>query len=156
MADVVNRATAQHIASVHAPDFDPGAWVIFGKARAAEIPAIRALVAAVPQRHRKVVGDNVVEMDAGEKATVDAALASAAKDVAANELEAADTLMRAFAEVLIDELNANAARVKAILDAVDAATNLTTLKTAVALITDPPTRNLAQLKTALRAKLNGG
>ena len=63
MADVVNKATGQYRRSVNTPDFPDTEWLIN--------PDLTA-VAGVPQRHWKVVGNAVVEMDATEKERVDA------------------------------------------------------------------------------------
>lgn len=65
-------------------------------------------------------------------------------------------LLRAIAAVLLDELNLHAAKINAILDAVDAATSLADLKTRIAAIPDYPQRTLSQVKTAIQNKLTGG
>ena len=63
-------------------------------------------------------------------------------------------LIRAMAEVMLDEVNNHALTINAILDAADAASNLATFKTAMAAITDIPPRTLAQMKTAIQNKLS--
>ena len=92
-------------------------------------------------------------MTAPQRAAVDAAELEAQKDAVADEFDRAMTVMRAFGEVLVDELNARADTINAILDAADNATNLGTFKTAMLAIADYPQRTLAQLKTAVRNKL---
>jgi hypothetical protein len=63
---------------------------------------------------------------------------------------------RAVAAVLLDELNAHADKINAILSAVDAATSLADLKTRIGLIADYPQRTLAQAKTSINNKIDSG
>lgn len=65
MAFVVERATAKFKASANTGDFNPTNYIINPDA------ASQTVCRTVPEHYRKVVGDTVVEMDAGEKATVD-------------------------------------------------------------------------------------
>jgi hypothetical protein len=58
--------------------------------------------------------------------------------------------------VILDEFNAHATKMNAILDAVDGAASLAALKTAVALIADYPQRTKAQLLTAMQGKIQAG
>jgi len=53
----------------------------------------------------------------------------------------------------LDELNADSAKINALLTAIDNASSLANLKTAVLAIKDLPTRTAAQVKTAIRNKL---
>ena len=111
-------------------------------------------VAGVPKKHwARPLTDPVTEMSAGDKAVVDAALDTARKDDIADEFDAIDTVMRAFGEVVVDEFNTHAARINAILDAIDGASDFSEVKTAIAAISDINDRTLAQLKTAVRSKL---
>lgn len=64
--------------------------------------------------------------------------------------------LRAVVLVALDELNAHALKLNAILDAVDGAATLAALKTAIAAIPDYPQRTPAQLKTAMQTKIAGG
>lgn len=64
--------------------------------------------------------------------------------------------LRAVLLIVLDELNAHALKLNAILDAVDGAANLAGLKTAVAAIADYPPRTKAQLLTAITNKVNAG
>lgn len=63
-------------------------------------------------------------------------------------------VFRAMAAMLLDELNAHATKIKAILDAVDGSTTLANLKSAVALIADPPQRTINQVVTVLKSKID--
>jgi len=63
---------------------------------------------------------------------------------------------RALALVVLDELNVHAARITAILDAIDGASSLADVKTAIAAINDIPQRTIAQLKTAMKAQIAAG
>lgn len=77
-----------------------------------------------------------------------------------NALQADDDLNakrdRALALTILDELNNHALKINAILDAIDGATNLATLKSAVAAIADYPPRTQQQLITALQNHVNAG
>ena len=143
MADYVNTATLAVELSVNSHD---APWVT--------LPRADALVAlAIPQQYRKWTGSAVAEMTAPEKAAVDAAALTASRAVAAAELDRVDSITRSFMLLVLDELNAHAAKINAILTAIDGAASLGALKTAVALIADYPTRTAAQLRNAIAAKL---
>lgn len=64
-----------------------------------------------------------------------------------------ERLVRALMEIILDEFNLHAAKHNALLNAIDAATTLANLKTAVLAIPDYPTRTAAQLVTAIKAKI---
>ena len=121
MADFVNTTTCAVELSVNDK---PVGWVTLTRAEA-------ELALAIPQQYRKWDGKGVVEMTAPEKATVDAALASAAKDasVASVGNGAKVDLLRAVALVMLDEVNA--------------------LRTRAGLAT----RTVTQLQDALKAKM---
>lgn len=142
--NVLHRATKDYRQSVNTPDYPIADWI--------HGPDLSAVVGQ-PSKYWTITGDVVTLMSQAERDAVDAAEVTAAKDAVADELDRVQTIMRAFAEALLDELNLHAERTTAILNAVDGASNLATLKTAVALIADVPTRTLAQLKTAVRGKL---
>lgn len=144
MANVLNRTTRQYLASVNTPDYPVAEWIVE--------PDLSA-VAGFPAKYWAIVGDMVSLMSQAERDAVDAAELAAARDAVAGAFDGVEDFARAFALILLDELNLHAARVTAILDAVDGASNLAGLKTAVAAIPDVPQRTIAQLKTALRAKL---
>ena len=72
---------------------------------------------------------------------------------ALGEMDSAQSLLRAFVLVLLDELNARADHTNAILTAIDNGSNLATVKSNIAAIGDFPQRTVAQLKTAMRAKI---
>lgn len=65
-------------------------------------------------------------------------------------------VIRAFMLLVLDELNAHTTKTNAILTAIDNASSLAQLKTAVAAITDLPTRTAQQLRTAIETKINAG
>ena len=108
---------------------------------------------AIPQQYRTLVGDNIVEMDASAKATVDAAALIVQRDALAAQLDQTEDVLRAFMLVVMDELNARALRWNAILDAIDGANNLVSLQSAVGAIEDYPQRTAQQLRDAVRARL---
>ncbi len=107
----------------------------------------------IPLHYRKLSGESIVEMDAGEKAAVDAQRLSDARDDVANRFEGVEDELRAFALAVLDEINLHAERVTAILDASDAAVSLADFKARIGLIDDVPTRTIAQMKAAVRGKL---
>lgn len=63
---------------------------------------------------------------------------------------------RALILVILDEFNAHALKINAILDAIDGAGTLAAVKAAVAAINDYPQRTAAQIKTAVIARIEAG
>ena len=63
---------------------------------------------------------------------------------------------RAFALLVLDELNAHAVKMNAVLTAIDTGANLTAVKANIAAIADYPARTAAQLKQAIRDKIDAG
>ena len=92
-------------------------------------------------------------MSPSEKGVVDANALAAARGDTASRLDQSEDVMRAFALAVLDEINLHAARITAILDAIDGANNLSSLKSGIGAIDDVPQRSIAQLKSALRGKL---
>jgi len=92
-------------------------------------------------------------MNQAARDAVDAAVLEASRDSTSAQFDAVEDVLRAFALALLDELNLHAARTTAILDAIDNGANLNAVKTAVASIPDVPQRTIANMKTAVRAKL---
>ena len=117
-----------------------------------ENPDLSAIT-GFPSKYWIITGDVVTLMDQAARDAVDAANLSDQRDNTANDMSDIEGIVRSFALVVLDELNLHAARVTAILDAVDAASNLAGLKTDVAAIADVPQRTIEQLKTAVRNKL---
>lgn len=74
MADVVNRTTLEYRESVHTPDFDPAQWLI------------NPVLPFCERKYWQIDGDLLSEMNAGEKAAVDAAEFEAAKTAKLEEL----------------------------------------------------------------------
>ena len=107
-----------------------------------------------PVRYWEITGDVVSLADAPTRAAIDAALLVTQRDALANDIDRAESFLRGFALVLLDELNAHSAKTNAILDAIDNASNLSGLKSAVGAISDLPIRTPAQLKTAVRSRLD--
>ena len=118
----IHRTSKQLLVSV------PSADLPESQANYIEEPDLSA-VSGQPNKYWVITGDVVTLMDAGAQAVVDAALAEAQADATANELDATQSIMKAFAEVLVDEIN------------------LLRAEHALA------ARTLAQLKTAVRGKL---
>lgn len=146
MPNYLHRTTKQQLRSIAPADLpEPEANYI-------RDPDLSA-VTGQPPKYWLIAGDTVTLMDQSARDAVDAAELSAESDSIADELDTPRTIVRAFAEVLLDELNAHALKINAILDAIDNANNLGDVKTSVAVIADHPQRSLAQLKTAVRSKL---
>jgi hypothetical protein len=147
MADVIHRTTLEYRLSVNEPDFPEPEW---------KWNPDMTQVAGVPPRYWKwdTPTERPVEQDAAEKAATDAAIAQAVEDGQMEPLDMKD-LWQAFALTVMDELNRHAATINAILDAIDNANNLSTLKSAVAAISDEPIRTGAQLKGAVRTRYQG-
>jgi hypothetical protein len=145
MADVLNTSTLEMRQSVNEVQYtDP--WIVITRAQ-------YDLWSIIPQRYRKWVVDHIEEMTQPEKDAVDLALLEATRDQIVQQLDQQEDILRAFAGLLVDELNAHASRTNALLNAIDAAASLAALKTAVAPIANLPTRTLAQMRTAIRNKI---
>jgi|GEM_PF-2886537 hypothetical protein len=144
MATVLNRTTKALLVSVNTVDYPTIDWIIE--------PDLSA-VAGFASKYWTITGDTVSLLDQAGRNAVDAAILSAQRDAIAAAMNATEDYARAFALVVLDEINLHATRITAILDAVDGANSLATLKTAVAAIADVPQRTIDQLKTALRNKL---
>jgi len=113
-------------------------------------------VAGLPPRYWNILVDVVLPMTQSERDAVDAAIAAGIRDAIASDVDRSHpSILRAFAELLVDELNDHSAKINAILDAADNATSLASFKTAMLSISDHPTRSLPQLKNAIRGKLDG-
>jgi len=99
------------------------------------------------------------QLDAVTRAQVDAAKALKYRTEAKSALSAAkadSATLRALLLIILDEFNLHTAKTNSILTAIDNATTLATLKTAVAAITDLPTRTAQQLRNAIQNKIDAG
>ena len=141
MSDVVNRTTNQYLRSVHEPDYPLVDWL--------HDPDLSA-VTGYGSQYWVITGDVVTLMDQAARDAVDAQILSDTRDAIANELDQLEGGLRALTGSILDELNAHALKLNAILDAIDGAGNLNEVKTAIAAITDYPQRTIAQVKTVFR------
>ena len=145
MASVLNRTTKEYRTSVNTPEFPVAVWIIE--------PDLSA-VAGFANKYWTITGDIVTLMTASQRAAVDAAELSAARDTTASNLDGLENIHRAAMLVILDEVNLHAQRFSTDFKAaVAGAATLAALKTSVSAIPDVPQRSIAQLKTALRAKL---
>ena len=144
MASVLNRTTREYRRSVNTPEYPVQDWIID--------PDLSA-VTGVPSRYWVITGDVVTEMDQAAKDAVDAQELADLYDKLADTLEQSDSYDRAIALTLLDGVNNLSGKITGILNAIDNATNLASLKSAIAAITDAPQRTPAELKAALRARL---
>lgn len=106
-----------------------------------------------PVKYWEISGNVITLADQATRDAIDAIEDSTRLDNVADELDRQQTIMRAFAEVVLAEINKHALKINEILDAIDGASNLSQIKAAIDAITDLPPRTLAQLKTAVRKKL---
>ncbi len=145
MANVLNRSTREYLVSVNTADYPSLSWIIN--------PDLSS-VAGQPTKYWKIAGDVVSLMTAGEQATADAAIQSASRDLVAAEMDQVEDVVRALTLTILDEINLHATRFSTQLQsAVAGAATFAAMKTAIAAIPAVPQRTIAQLKTALRAKL---
>lgn len=77
MSNVINRATLEYRTSVNTPNFPTDTWIIN--------PDLSALT-NVPTKYWKISGDLVLEMNASEKAVVDAAFTTQSGTVLQNSI----------------------------------------------------------------------
>lgn len=119
MSNVLNRTTKEFRRSVNTPDFPLAAWIINPDLSAVE---------GFANKYWLIAGDVVSLMSQSARDVVDADENTARLDSVADELDRVETIMRAFAEVVLDEIN--------------------TLRSQHGL----NARTLSQLKTAVRGK----
>ena len=134
MASVLNRTTKQYVRSANTPDYPTVDWIID--------PDMSA-VDGWPSKYWVITGDTVSLMDQAARDAVDAAELSARLDNEAEGIESPQSLQRAFAEVVLDEIN----MLRQQFNATTAESNQLT-NTAFA------DRTLAQVKAALRNKMD--
>jgi hypothetical protein len=80
---------------------------------------------------------------------------AAKKDTIVSQIDNSEDVLKAFALVLLDEINAHTTTTAGILAAAAAATSLADFKTRMAAVpAPPPQRTPIQLKTAIRAKMD--
>jgi hypothetical protein len=147
MSDFVNRTSAELVRSGNDPDYPGAGWIINP-----DLSAFDA-IGGYDARYATISGDDVLLKSQAERDAVDAADLEAGRDSTAAQLDELEGVLRAFALAVLDEINLHAVRITAILDAIDNASNLAGVKTAVAAIPDVPQRTVAQLKAAIRSKL---
>ena len=148
MADVLNTTTLEMRASVNeaAAPYSSPPWLVITREQF-------DLWSIIPQRYRKWTGSGIEEMTTPEKAAVDLALLEAQRDEIIQQLDQMEDILRAFAQLVMEQFNNHATRVNGILDAIDAGANIGSIKTAVAQINNLPTLDFANLRAAIRGKI---
>lgn len=148
MADVVNTETLELRSSVNegAAPYNASPWIVITRAQ-------YDLWSIIANQYRKWVTDHIEEMSQPEKNAVDAALLGSLRDAAIQQLDQIEDVIRAFMLVVLDQVNEHSGRIVGILDAIDQGANLTAIKTAIAAIQNIPQRTVAQMRSAIRAKL---
>ena len=144
MASALNRTTKQYLTSVNTPDYPVADWIVD--------PDLSAVV-GFPSIYWVITGDVVTLMTQVERDAVDATILEASRDALISEIDNVEDILRAFANVLLDELNAHSTKMAEISSIVDGAGNYSAFVTAMQGISDYPQRTLAQLRTAIRNKL---
>lgn len=96
MSSVLNRTTRQFRVSVNTPDFPVADWIIN--------PDMSATVGE-PQRYWVITGDVVSVMNQSAKDAVDAQIETDRLDSIADQLDQTQTFFKAFAQVMLDEIN---------------------------------------------------
>ncbi len=117
-------------------------------------PSITAAAQQVDPKYWLITGDAISLMSVAQRDAVDVAELIAARDALESLIDDPETYERAFALLVLDTFNAQAQKINEILNAADTATSLAEFKTAMALIQDAPERTSAQLKIALRNKID--
>jgi hypothetical protein len=148
MADVINTESLEIRRSVNegsAPHNAPP-WLVITRAQA-------DLWDIIPQRYRKWVTDHVEEMTQPEKDALDESILQAQRDAVVQQLDKIEDVLRAFMLAVLDEMNGHAAKINAILTAIDNGANVGAIKTNILAIADYPTRTVAQMRAAIRTKL---
>jgi hypothetical protein len=132
--------------------------------------AVEALRDGVPQRFLRFRDGAVVRLSEAERKEIvdaeEAAAAQRAEDAAAaeavaaaallamqSELDNAERITKGLALTILDEFNRLSARIRAFDAAVAASTSLANLQTRTAALADIPDRTAAQLKAAIKAKV---
>jgi hypothetical protein len=148
MADVLNTSTREMRASVNeaASPYNAAPWIVITRAQF-------DLWSIIPQRYRKWTGSAVEEMTQPEKDAVDMALLEAQRDAIIQQLDQMEDILRAFAQLVMEQLNNHSTRINGVLDAIDSGANIGAIKTAVAQINNLPTLDFANLRAAIRAKI---
>lgn len=144
MANVLNRTTKQYITSANTPEYPVEAWII---------EPDMSTVVGYPSQYWIITGNVVTLMSQAERDAVDATALNASRDASAARMDNLEDELRATTLAANTGLNQTNARLNAVLDAVDGAVTLATLKTAVAAISDLPQRTPADVKTAVRNQL---
>lgn len=144
--DVINRTTLRYLKSVNEPDYPEPEW---------KWGPDMSQVAGVSPLYWKwdAVAERPIPMTQAERDAVDAAILTARRDSAVAQLADVENVMRALLQIVMDEFNLHSGRVNALLTAIDNGASLAAIKTAVAAISDIPTRTLTELRTAIRNKL---
>lgn len=145
MASLLNTSTLEILRSADETKLS-SPWTVISEQNAATWQAI-------PPQYRKLVGEAIEEMTQAEKDAVNAARLQAARDAEAAQLQSQEDILRAFMLVVLDDRNLLAARLSSLLDAIDGASSLATLKTAVATINNPRQYDEQQLRGAIKSRL---
>jgi len=135
MPNYLHRTTKQYLISVSPISLaEPVANYIF-------MPDLSAVIGQ-PSKYWTITGDIITLMSQVERDAVDAALLNVVRDTTANQLDFVEGIIRAFALVVLDEINVLRQQF-----------NTTTAESNQLTDTNLTPRTIAQLKTAVRTKM---
>ena len=146
MANVIHRTTLEFRASANEAYHPEPEW---------KHSPDMSQVAGVEPRFWKwdAANERPIPMTAPEQAAATATALASSRDSAVARLTQTEDVQRAFMLMVLSEFNAHTAKTNAILSAIDAASSLANLKTAIAALPDLPVRTEQQLRTAIRTNL---
>ena len=146
MANVIHRTTLEFRASANEAFHPEPEW---------KHSPDMSQVAGVEPRFWKwdAANERPIPMTAPEQAAATATALASSRDSAGARLTQTEDVQRAFMLMVLSEFNAHTAKTNAILSAIDAASSLANLKTAIAAVPGLPVRTDRHLRTAIRNDL---
>jgi hypothetical protein len=144
-----NTITKQAAATVPAGTYE---GIDYHGAPPADVAARAGWVDVTPEIQAEI--DAIEAQRQAEAAAAEAAQAAALLAMQ-SELDNAERITKGLALTILDELNRLSARIRAFDAAVAASTSLANLQTRTAALADIPDRTVAQLKAAIKAKVEG-
>jgi len=113
MSAYLNRTTKEYVRGIDPTGMEAKTGEVFKGVDGQAIPNANwarnpdmSAVAGEPSKYWIITGDDVTLMDQAARDAVDAAAETAQLDSIADELDQTRTIMRAFAEVVLDQVNA--------------------------------------------------
>ena len=146
MASVIHRTTLQYFRSADTPKYPEPTWK--------HNPDMSLVEGLAKYLWKWDTGtERPIPQTAGEQAATLLERLESSRDGTISAMDNVEDILRALATLLVEEFNKHTDKTNAILDAIDNASNLATLQSAVGAITNHPTRTLSQFRTAMRNNL---